>query len=162
MLATITLAVAIPLTTTMLAGIATFWGLASLSRTWHKTHPSNATDARWSHAGPVQTHYELQATLLASHLRNVNGSSATMDPAATTGRANSCPCSLHLSDLWIRRDKFARGIDSSHGRIFFFGCGNSFLYGLNTLQQRAPLQETHARGVLTRDVRTGYVKYSSD
>ena len=45
---------------------------------------------------------------------------------------------------------------------FFFGCGNSFLYGLNTLQQRAPLQETHARGVLTRDVRTGYVKYSSD
>ena len=44
----------------------------------------------------------------------------------------------------------------------FFGCGNSFLYGLNTLQQRAPLQETHARGVLTRDVRTGYVKYSSD
>ena len=36
------------------------------------------------------------------------------------------------------------------GRVvveFFFGCGNSFLYGLNTLQQRAPLQETHAKGV---------------
>ena len=74
-LATITLAVAIPLATTMLAGIATFWGLASLSRTWHKTHSSNATDARWSHAGPVRTHYELQANLLARHLHSVNSSS---------------------------------------------------------------------------------------